>query len=180
MAYAQTATSTTIPGMGATSPLGIPGSMGASAPSDTGVPMGATEVDPGGLSPIPSANCLSTGASSTFDSGGLSAAGSAPSYDAIGSAPSTSNCTSSPNVSTTGTASLLATPGTSVGSALNGGTIPLRSTEMEAGGWTRQVTVRELGSTAKTLAGANMPLNFDRLSQPANQSNIRNDIGRRL
>src|SRR5919198_386954 len=59
--YAQTSMST--PGIGATSPLGIPGSSGATG---TGIPMGATEIDPGGLGVVPGATnstsgCISTG-----------------------------------------------------------------------------------------------------------------------
>ncbi|MGY3368787.1 hypothetical protein ACVWZL_005912 [Bradyrhizobium sp. GM2.4] len=44
---AQTAVSSS--GMGATSPLGMPGGSGTSNSSITTTPLGATEIDPGGL-----------------------------------------------------------------------------------------------------------------------------------
>src|SRR5260370_22454354 len=61
---------TVLPAMGATSPL--------APPSQTGVPLGAVELNPGGLSPLTSATmgsaaCSAAGSSgSTFDGGGLS------------------------------------------------------------------------------------------------------------
>jgi hypothetical protein len=57
-----------IPAMGTTSPLGVPGA--TSAPTSAGVPLGSTEINPGGLSPMPATTCLS-GSSGTFDGGGL-------------------------------------------------------------------------------------------------------------
>src|ERR1700739_4850662 len=52
----------TSPGMGATSPLGVPGSSAPSGSnSPTGIPLGATEIDPGGLSPAPLSNCNASG-----------------------------------------------------------------------------------------------------------------------
>src|SRR5215468_1248568 len=87
--HAQTSmgSSTSPSALGATSPLGIPG---ATSPSTTGIPLGATEIDPGGLGVVPGATssnfgCISTGTlpgsgstttstatgSSTFDGGGM-------------------------------------------------------------------------------------------------------------
>jgi len=120
--------------LGATSPLSTPGSTASSA---TGIPLGATEIDPGGLSPTVSSNCggsasysgmfgtstgttgSAPGTSSTFDGGGLT---------------STSSCTSSGVAVSSGTASPLSSPGSNSGFTLNGGTIPLGATEMDSGG----------------------------------------------
>src|ERR1700758_3022657 len=68
------------PGMGATSPLGVPGSSAPSGSnSPTGIPLGATEIDPGGLSPAPLSNCSASGftANSGMSSGttGLNGSG---------------------------------------------------------------------------------------------------------
>ena len=91
------------PAVGITSPLGVPGSNGSGG---TGIPLGATEIDPGGLSQSVTANCDAggsymgtsgtgasgmTGAVSTFDGGGLAGVGSAlspcsPGATEIGSA----------------------------------------------------------------------------------------------
>src|SRR4051795_2372584 len=76
--------------LGATSPLSGLGSPTSGAP--TGIPLGATEIDPGGLSPLPcsSAGTSSPGAAgsqmtlsttvsagSAFDGGGMSSGGCA-------------------------------------------------------------------------------------------------------
>src|SRR5437763_6460744 len=124
--HAQSATTTS--GLGATSPLGMLGSSGATG-SGTGIPLGATEIDPGGLSPV-SSSCNSgmtsmSGTSSIFDGGGS---------NSTGSASSTSSCTSSNNVTSAGTASPLSMPGTSSGLTLNGRTIPLGATEIGSAG----------------------------------------------
>src|SRR4051794_32071496 len=97
-AQAQSAASP--PAIGATSPFGMLGASGSSGSSVTGIPLGATEIDPGGLSPAspacsPAGSSLlggsgmtSAGAGSTFDGGGLAGIG-----------PATAICTpSSPNV----------------------------------------------------------------------------------
>jgi hypothetical protein len=135
-------------GMGATSPLGIPGS---SAANGTGVPLGATEIDPGGLSPatscVPSdpsilgntsttsgisgtSSTASTTSGSTFDGGGVANAGSLA-----------SNCTSvtpnTPNVTTTG----IASPLSGSSSNLAGGTIPLGATALDSGGLSPMIAV---------------------------------------
>ena len=52
-------------GIGATSPLGVLGSSASSGSnSATGIPLGATEIDPGGLSPAPVSNCNTSVSSS--------------------------------------------------------------------------------------------------------------------
>ena len=134
-AHAQS--SMTTPGMGATSPLGILGpSMSTGSNSGTGIPLGATEIDPGGLSPAPVSNCSMTGSgmtsmpitSSSFDGGGLGST-------AASTCASTSGATSS-----TGTASL-STMETNSSFTLNGGTIPLGSTEINSTGVSPLITV---------------------------------------
>src|SRR5262245_28767890 len=62
----------TVPGMGATSPLGVLGSSASSGSnSATGIPLGATEIDPGGLSPAPMSNCNTSGSSNSAMSSGM-------------------------------------------------------------------------------------------------------------
>jgi hypothetical protein len=107
------------PAMGATSPLGMPGA--GTAPVTSGIPLGATEINPGGLSPMPDAlagtACPSnstTTSSGTFDGGGLT------------------GCTAASQPSLSGTASPLAAPGSDP--AQNGATIPLNATEITNGG----------------------------------------------
>lgn len=142
--HAQTSMST--PAMGATSPLGT---LGPSGSSGTGIPLGATEIDPGGVSPTVTVNCnasgsglsgtnasgmtgMTIGATSTFDGGGLTA---------VPSTNSTSSCTSSQTLSPGGTASPLSNSGGSSSSTLNGGTIPLGAIEMDSGGVSPIITV---------------------------------------
>src|SRR5215216_4783901 len=155
VAHAQS--TTTMPAIGATSPLGVPGSTSAGSP--TGIPLGATELDPGGLSPAPigstatGSNCVGTGSSfpgmaapggtgsgtagmsSTFDGGGGSTA-MAPAMSSPGTATPTTPCasTSAGAISSTGMASSLSSPAANGASTLNGGTIPLGSTEMDSPG----------------------------------------------
>ena len=137
------------PGMGGSSPLGIPGSTGSYA--GTGIPLGATEINPGGLSPAPSANCSSTNSgssvsdtNSTFDGGG---------YSPAGSVASTSNC-ASPTVSSTGTASPLSTSGSNSGLSQAGSTIPLGATEIDSGGVSPLITVSPPTSTTTPCVGS--------------------------
>jgi len=164
--YAQTAMST--PGMGATSPLGIPGSSGATG---TGIPLGATEIDPGGISPVPSNTMNSAsactpsnttggssmtgsstgGANSSFDGGGLS--GTAAGVMSSGS------CVTPTTPSTFGTASPQSTSvGTGTSSLgrpqLRGGTIPLGATELGNAGISPMVGVPAPNSLNSPCAGA--------------------------
>src|SRR5258708_2872436 len=123
-AHAQSASGTA--GIGRTSPLGILGAFGGA--TGTGVPLGATEIDPGGLSPLPGIACdaaasgmTSTGAS-TFDGGGLT--GSASPTAGTG-------CTAGSTISPNGTASPLS--GAATTSTL-GTAIPLGATEIDNAG----------------------------------------------
>jgi hypothetical protein len=133
---AQAQSASTMPGLGATSPLGM---LGSSSSGGTGVPLGATEIDPGGLSPlgacVPSDPSMqgasatnSSSAGSTFDGGGLANTGSITS----------SSCTpGTPNVTSTG----IASPLSGAPSNLAGGTIPLGATELDGGGLSPMITV---------------------------------------
>jgi hypothetical protein len=139
----QAQTSTGTSAMGATSPLGIPGSAGASGTSVTGIPLGATEIDPGGLSPS-SLNCGMNGFSplSTSTGSGMTGTTTSTSSTFDGGGSTLSGCTSaSTSVSSSGTASPLSTPGTGSSFTLNGGTVPLGSTEINSGGISPMITV---------------------------------------
>ena len=138
--YAQNAMG--VPAMGATSPLGIvgAGSSGASAPSITiGIPLGATELDPGGLSPAISPDCGTSAASASVNSSGVSSA-----FDGggvAGSAGVSSTCTvGAQAVSPTGSGS---SPDALTGSAYApaGSTIPFGATEINAPGTSPLITV---------------------------------------
>jgi S-DNA-T family DNA segregation ATPase FtsK/SpoIIIE len=166
VAAAQTAP--TMPSIGATSPLGT---LGSSPASGTGVPFGATEIDPGGLSPATS--CVAAdpsilGSSTTSSSStmsGISGTGSTTSgstFDGGGFA-SASNCSSvtpnTSNVTTTGIASPLSGSSTN----LAGGTIPLGATSLDGGGLSPLVAVPQpvmptpgttTGCTGSTIIGS--------------------------
>jgi hypothetical protein len=159
-AFAQTTTS--MPGMA--SPLGTTSSYSPTENTPTGVPFGATEIDPGGLSPATPTNCAAVtssglagtagtsptmGTSSTFDAAGLTTTGSTGS---IGSAASGAGCTSSANVSPNGTASVLSTEGTT-STTLNGGTIPLGATQLNSGGVSPPITIPAPSSSTETPTG---------------------------
>src|SRR5436305_12654764 len=69
-AHAQSAMTTS--GLGATSPLGMLGSNASTGSNGgTGIPLGATEIDPGGLSPAPMLNCNTSGSSNSAMSSGM-------------------------------------------------------------------------------------------------------------
>src|SRR3954451_8846817 len=136
--------------LGATSPLSGLGSPTSGAP--TGIPLGATEINPGGLSPLPcssagtslpgaagSQTSLSTTASagSPFDGGGMSSGGCALGPSAT--------------VSSAGTASPLFTPGATGGSSLAGGAIPLGATEIDSAGVSPLITVPSPSVTSITV-----------------------------
>lgn len=140
-------------GLGPTSPLGVPGSSASSGSnSPTGIPLGATEIDPGGLSPAPLSNFSTSGftANSGMSSGmtGLNGSGigststMGSTFDGGGFGSTTTSPGASVNTATsTGTASPLSTMGTSSNFTLNGGTIPLGSTEINSGGVSPLITV---------------------------------------
>jgi hypothetical protein len=118
--------STASPGMGMTSPLGGAGSVGPA-----GIPLGASELYPGGLSPGPlgsmggTALCGTSGISVT---GSTSAGGSSSTFDGGGLAGASGSCSSSGTVSGTQNSSL--SSATTAGSTLGIGTIPLGATEL--------------------------------------------------
>jgi hypothetical protein len=143
---AQAQSALTPPGMGATSPLGAPG---APLVGPVGIPLGATEINPGGLSPLPDATGSNCPAGGPFDGGGSSAAvGILMSGTSAGG-----NCASMSSAmpSSGGIASPLFTPGTTAGSSPNGGTIPLGATEIGGGGVSQLGTVPIPGVQAFTL-----------------------------
>jgi len=139
--HAQNAMST--PAIGPTSPLGSLGSLGSSGSMGTGLPLGATEVDPGGLSPATGTNCSASGGGSGL--AGTSGAGTTSTFDGGGlsgsSTISASGCTSSQVLSSGGTASPLSNPSGSSSLTLGGGAIPLGATEMDSGGVSPMITV---------------------------------------
>ena len=160
-AGAQTALS---PAMGATSPLGTLSSNGTSGASISTIPLGSTELSPGGLSPALGSNCTvnvqpfvssstssTTTTSSTFDGGGMLENGSAD---------PTAGCTSS---STNATSSQPFTSGLNSTFALDGGRIPLGSTETNGGGLSPTtmvpgptITPLTSGNTASPCTGSSM------------------------
>jgi hypothetical protein len=166
---AQAQSTMTSPGMGATSPLGVPGSSASSGSnSPTGIPLGATEIDPGGLSPAPLSNCNASGftANSGMSSGttGLNGSGMG-STSTMGStfdgggfgSTTTSLCASLGAVNTatsTGTASPLSTMGTNSNFTLNGGAIPLGSTEINSAGVSPLIIVPMSSGSLPSCAGA--------------------------
>jgi hypothetical protein len=125
--------------------------LGSSAPSGpnstTGIPLGATEIDPGGLSPAPLSNCNTSGSTAGISSGmtGSSASGMGSTlsmgstFDGGGFGSTTTSICGSSGASvntatSTGTASPLSSAGTNSNFTLNGGTIPLGSTEINNAG----------------------------------------------
>ena len=173
-AAAQTMSTTpAAPAMGVVSPLGIPGASGATGSfgiggstgmsgSSAGIGLGATEIDPGGVSPAVSPTCnsgassygmtgsssygMASSSSSSFDGGGLSG---------VGSAGMTSGCASTAvGSAATGTAM----PPSSAGPSALSGTIPLGSTELNNAGVSPLIGVAPPtgsigGSIGSTLPG---------------------------
>ena len=166
-AHAQNAT-TNAP-IGATSPLGMIGSSALSGSnSASGIPLGATEIDPGGLSPAPLSNCSTGGSANSGMSSGMagssaSGMGSMPgtgsTFDGGGFGSTTTSVCASPggsvNTATpTGTAPPLSTTGTNSNFNLNGGTLPLGSTEIDSGGVSPLITVPMPNSLLPSCTGA--------------------------
>src|SRR5215212_9956039 len=121
--------------LGATSPLSGLGSPTSGAP--TGIPLGATEIDPGGLSPLPCSSAAFSSLAGSSQSGG--AAGTT--FDGGGMFSSGCNAAPAATVSSTGNVSPLFTPGATSGSLLSGGSIPLGATEIDNGGVSPMITV---------------------------------------
>ena len=113
------------PGMGATSPLGTMDFNAASQPS--GIPLGATELNTGGLSPTAGTNPCS---GSTTSATGL--AGSMSTFDGGGAMPGSTSATST-TCSATASGSAIGSTSMITGStpgSMSSGTIPLGSTEL--------------------------------------------------
>ena len=133
------------PAMGATSPLGIPGALtGVTSPvGPVGIPLGASELSPGGLSPAPldptaSTNSCSSsvgnGSSSTFDGAGVSTS-------------TTASCSVGASTGTaSGTLPTSSLDG-ATGSTVSAGTIPLGATELDSGGLSPLVAPPTFGSS---------------------------------
>jgi hypothetical protein len=129
-----------------TSPLGMLGSSASNGSnSTTGIPLGATEIDPGGLSPAPVATCNSSGSTGLSGSGmaATPAAGSVFDGGGFGST-TTSACASTSASASSATSGGLASPLSSMGTnsdfTLNGGSIPLGSTEIDSAGISPLIT----------------------------------------
>jgi hypothetical protein len=136
------------PAMGATSPLGILGATSSVGP--VGIPMGATELAPGGLSPAPldptastdpcfsaGVSSTTTGSTSTFDGSGMNP-GTTQGLASFGlsSGPMGLSGSCGPGTSAgtaSGTASTSILGGATTG-ALPGGGIPLGATELNNAG----------------------------------------------
>jgi hypothetical protein len=121
--------------LGATSPLSGLGSPTSGAP--TGIPLGATEIDPGGLSPLP----CSSAAFSSLAGSSQSGAAAGTTFDGGGMFSSGCNAAPEATVSSTGNVSPLFTPGATSGSLLSGGSIPLGATEIDNGGVSPMITI---------------------------------------
>jgi hypothetical protein len=137
-------TAPTPSGLGATSPLNALTSATSGAP--TGIPLGATEINPGGLSPAPCTSVTSTSMGAASSQASLSTTSS--SFDGGGLSPTSCNTGSSATVSSAGTASPLFTTGTS----LAGGVIPLGATELNGTGVSPMIMV-PTPSVTLTTAG---------------------------
>ena len=121
--------------LGATSPLSGLGSPTSGAP--TGIPLGATEIDPGGLSPLP----CSSAAFSSLAGSSQSGAAAGTTFDGGGMFSSGCNAAPAATVSSTGNVSPLFTPGATSGSLLSGGSIPFGATEIDNGGVSPMITI---------------------------------------
>ena len=130
-----------MPGMGVTSPFGMGSAAGSVGHS--GVPLGATELAPPGLSPAPPSTlgsgftvcstvvgAPSTAATGLYDGGGLgTATGMSPTAMGTTSAASASTCNQASSSSSPSALSSSSTPPSS-GALLGIGTIPMGSTEL--------------------------------------------------
>jgi collagen type VII alpha len=163
-ASAQVMSTTPIP---PASPLGIPGTIGSTPPtgstgmggSSAGIGLGATGIDPGGLSPAVSPTCNLGSSSSGTASTGMSASGAGAAFDgggmsATGSAGMTSGscATGSVGPATVGTALSPSSPGSTAGS------IPLGATELNNAGVSPMIGVPApsigLPAPGTTMGGA--------------------------
>ena len=137
-----------------TSPLGTLGSESSNRLVGANIPLGATEIDRGGLSPAVSANCSSIGSSSsvmtgapgaisTFDGGGTTTTGS-----------STLGACTPGSLSATGNVFSLSNSGATIGSSLTAGSIPLGATELAGAGTAPIISVPLPNSTSNPCIGS--------------------------
>jgi len=118
------------PGMGATSPLGTMLSEPSSASGSSGIPLGATEVDTPGISPL-QMPCPNMSSNSAFDGGGSTAS------SACGSA-----TTSSSSGISTASGSTASTLGSTSGSG-----IPMGATDLGTPGESQNLVVPNVSVT---------------------------------
>jgi hypothetical protein len=182
VAHAQTVM--TPSGLGPTSPLGIPGSSAANGSnSGTGISLGATEIDPGGLSPAPVSNCDTNGLSGTSSAiAGSSGSGmssmpvTSSVFDGGGFASTmASACSSIAGATSTAAVPPLSAMGANSTFTLNGGTIPLGSTEINSAGISPLITVpMSNGSTSfcagSTAVGSSVAMSSTSAGTSVNQS----------
>jgi hypothetical protein len=137
-AYAQTSSTS---GMGATSPLGSTSS-GMSSPDASVIPLGATELDVRGISPIMS--CPGTSSNNAFDGGGV---------DVL-----SPGCSSGSQATTglSGAASNPTTPGLGMGGS-SGSNIPLGATGLATPGESQQVNVPSTSVPPCSFSPASVP-----------------------
>jgi hypothetical protein len=161
------------PAMGATTPLGMPGAIPSSV-GPVGVPLGATELSPGGLSPMAldpttsTNSCTSAGMSGAgmLGAGTSSMTNSYSTFDGAGMSTSPVGMSASSSCGAGGTAS-----GTTIApSALSGstagqapglapvGSIPLGSTELGNAGVSPMVTSPALPSPCTMSLGGSTPM----------------------
>jgi hypothetical protein len=138
---AQTAPLTTAnPAMCATSPLGVPGA--SAAVGGIGIPLGSTELSPGGLSPAPlDPTASATGCSSVGNSGsgaipsGISFDGGGINTSTVGaSTPSVCNSSGGASGTTASTSSVSGSTGSGALGLPPVGAIPLGATELNNAG----------------------------------------------
>jgi hypothetical protein len=161
-------------GIGTTSPLATSslGILGSSATggsnSPTGIPLGATEIDPGGLSPAPISSCNTSGSAaySGMSLGTTGSSGSGMASMPVGSAfdgggfgsTTTSACASTSasasSAASGGLASPLSSMGTNSNFTLNGGTIPLGSTEIDSAGVSPLITTPMSNNLTPSCVGS--------------------------
>jgi hypothetical protein len=160
------------PAMGATSPLGVLGATSSVGP--VGIPMGATELAPGGLSPAPldptastdpcfsaGVSSTTTGSTSTFDGSGMNP-GTTQGLASYGlsSGPMGLSGSCGPGISAgtaSGTASTSILGGASAG-ALSGGGIPLGATELNNAGVSPMLTPSIVASPCGITSSTTMSL----------------------
>jgi len=135
-------------GMGATSPLGTTLSDPSSASSSSGIPLGATELNPPGLSPL-QMPCPNTTSNTAFDGGGATAS---------------SACGSSTTSSSSGTSTASSSTGSSLGlltgSSSSSG-IPLGAVDLGTPGESQDIAIPNVSvspcpSTTSSTQGTSM------------------------